>query len=90
MFTAQSQLSNAGNEVLRGFDMGTKWGEAKESKVVEVEFERGTLALTTNIYYASRQSLIEMGVPIGSEKQVSFPEPFVESKYAKPPKGWTA
>jgi hypothetical protein len=72
----------------KGFDMGTKWGEAKESRVVEVEFERGILALTTNIYYASRQSLIEMGVPLGSEKQVSFPEPFADGKYAKPPKGW--
>jgi len=70
------------------FDMGTKWGEAKESKVVEVEFEKGVLALTTNIYYASRQSLIDMGVPLGNEKQVSFPEPFANSKYSKPPKGW--
>ena len=24
-----------------GFDMGTKWGEAKESRVIEVEFEKG-------------------------------------------------
>jgi hypothetical protein len=71
-----------------GFDMGTKWGEAKESKVIEVEFEKGVLALTTNIYYASRQSLIEMGVPLGNEKQVSFPEPFKDGKYAEPPKGW--
>ena len=70
------------------FDMGTKWGEAKESKVVEVEFEKGILALTTNIYYASRQSLIDMGVSLGNEKQVSFPEPFANGKYAKPPKGW--
>jgi len=76
-------------EIERGFDMGTKFGEAKESRVIEVEFEKGILALTTNIYYASRQSLIEMGVPLGSEKQVSFPEPFVDSKYAKPPEGWT-
>ena len=73
----------------RGFDMGTKFGEAKESRVIEVEFEKGILAITTNIYYASRQSLIEMGVPLGSEKQVNFPEPFVDSKYAKPPEGWT-
>ena len=88
-FMASSQqLNNAGTDALRGFDMSTKWGEAKESKVVEVEFERGSLVLTTNIYYASRQSLIEMGVPLGSEKQVSFPEPFVDSKYAKPPKNW--
>lgn len=71
-----------------GFDMGTKFGEAKESRVIEVEFEKGILALTTNIYYASRQSLIEMGVPLGNEKQVSFPEPFKDGKYAEPPKNW--
>ena len=71
------------------FDMGTKWGEAKESRVFEVEFEKGFLALTANIYYASRHSLIEMGIPLGNEKQVSFPEPFpADSKYAKPPKNW--
>lgn len=76
------------DEPLRGFDMGTKWGEAKESKVVNVEFERGILAVSTEIFYASRQSLIEMGVPIGNEKQVSFPTAFADSKYAKPPKNW--
>lgn len=72
----------------RGFDMGTKWGEAKESRVVEVEFERSGIVLNTNVYYASRQSLLEMGVPLGNEKQVSFPEPFADSKYAKPPSNW--
>lgn len=71
-----------------GFDVGTKFGEAKESRVIEVEFEKGILALTDNIYYASRQSLIEMGVQMGNEKQVSFPEPFTDGKYAKPPMGW--
>lgn len=80
--------NNASAQSLRGFDMGTKWGDAKESRVIEVEFEKGILALTTNIYYASRQSLLEMGVPLGNEKQVSFPEPFTDSKYAKPPKNW--
>ena len=72
----------------RGFDMGTQWGEAKESRVTEVEFEKGVLVFATNIYYASRQSLIEMGVPLSNEKQVSFPEPFADGKYAKPPKNW--
>lgn len=86
--TAQAMNCSADLSALRGFDMGTKWGEAKESRVVEVEFERGVLVLNTNIYYASRQSLLEMGVPLGNEKQVSFPEPFVDSKYAKPPKNW--
>lgn len=69
------------------FDMGTKWGDSKTSKVIEVEFEKGILALTSNIYYASRENLIAMGVPMENEKQVSFPEPFVD-KYAKPPKNW--
>jgi len=72
----------------RGFDMGTSFGKSKESRVIEVEFEKGILALTTNIYYASRQSLIEMGVQMGNEKQVSFPEPFTDGKYANPQMGW--
>ena len=72
----------------KGFDMGTKWGEAKESRVIEVEFERGILTLTTNIYYASRQSLIEMGVPLNTSKQVNFPSAFKENKYCVPPSGW--
>lgn len=73
----------------RGFDMGTKWGDAKLSKVIEVEFEKGVLSQFTEIYYASRQSLIEMGVPLGNEKQVNFPTSFADSKYAKPPAGWS-
>ena len=72
----------------QGFDMGTKYGDTKESKVIEVEFEKNTLTLTQNIYDASRESLIEMGVPLGSEKQVSFPEPFQGSKYSIPPVDW--
>ena len=87
MLRSMNCCSNPTPEPL-GFDMGTKWGEAKESRVIEVEFEKGILALTTNIYYASRQCLIEMGVPLGNEKQVSFPEPFKDGKYAQPPKNW--
>jgi hypothetical protein len=71
-----------------GFDIGTNFGDAKESRVIEVEFEKGMLALTSNIFYASRKSLLEMGVPLGNEKQVSFPEPFNGTKYAKPPDDW--
>jgi hypothetical protein len=72
----------------KGFDMATKWGAAKESKVVNVSFERGYKSLEVEIFYASRQSLIEMGVPIGSEKLASFPKSFADDKYAKPPKNW--
>lgn len=84
--TSMNCTTNADN--LRGFDMGTKWGGAKESRVVEVAFEKGLLALHFDIFYASRQSLIEMGVPIGNEKQVSLPSSFADSKYAQPPKNW--
>jgi len=72
----------------RGFDMSTSFGEAKESKVIEVEFERQNIIDSIDIYYATRESLIEMGVPITSEKQVAFPEPFKESRYCEPPKNW--
>ncbi len=72
----------------KGFDMGTSWGEATQSKVVEVTFEKGVLTSTFEIYYASRESLIEMGVPITNDKQVAFPIAFSDSKYATPPKGW--
>ena len=68
--------------------MGTKWGNSKESPVIEVEFNRGNLSYSTNIYYASRKSLLEMGVPMDNKKQVSFPKPFKNRKYAKPPEGW--
>ncbi len=75
---------------MASFDMETQWGEAKSYKVKEATFQRKDLVHSFDIYYASRESLVAMGVDIGTEKRVSFPESFRESKYAKPPKGWTA
>ena len=71
----------------RGFDMGTDWGQIKESKVREVSFKKGSLNFTLDIYYASRESLIEMGVPLVNETKVSFPSSFPK-KYATPPNNW--
>ena len=71
----------------RGFDMGTEWGKAKESKVKEVEFKKGIPLFSHDIYYASRESLLEMGVPLGNESKVSFPSSFTK-KYANPPRDW--
>jgi hypothetical protein len=70
------------------FDMGTGWGKSKDSKVVDTEFVRGLLLATTDIYYASRDSLLEMGVIVQNTTQVSFPKSF--PRYAKPPAGWVA
>ncbi len=69
------------------FDMGSTWGQKIESKVTEIPFERGALVYSVDIYYASRQSLIDMGVPINTGNQVSFPQSFPK-KYATPPKNW--
>jgi hypothetical protein len=71
----------------KGLDMGTGWGQVKESKVTTVDFEKGDLTFSFDIYYASRESLLEMGVPLIKETKVSFPPSFPK-KYATPPKGW--
>jgi hypothetical protein len=73
---------------LRGFDLGTSMGKSKESKVVEVDFERGMLVVSIDIFYASRESLIEMGIPLTNEKQINFPSAFKDSKYCVPPENW--
>ena len=84
--------SNTCNDNVRSlnspFDVGTTWGKAKESKVTEVDFEKGINDFSIDIYYASRQSLLNMGIPLENIKQVNFPESFSTSKYSKPPNGW--
>lgn len=71
---------------LRSFDMGSGWGKSKESKVTSTEFTRGTKTQQFEIYYASREALIDMGVIQPKMNQVAFPKSF--PKYAKPPSGW--
>lgn len=75
---------------MASFDMETQWGSSRTYKVKETTFERREVIHSFDIYYASRESLIAMGVDLGTEKRVSFPESFKENKYAKPPKGWRA
>jgi hypothetical protein len=70
------------------FDMETQWGETKSYKVKETTFNRNEVIHSIDIYYASRESLIAMGIDLGTERRVSFPESFQETKYAQPPKGW--
>lgn len=77
---------NDTSKVLRSFDMGSGWGKAKESKVTSTEFTRGEKTQRFEIYYASREALIDMGVIQPKMNQVAFPKSF--PKYAKPPEGW--
>jgi len=69
------------------FDVGTEWGRKERSKVKNVTFERGCLAKSIDIYYASRESLIAMGVPIENTLTVNLPQSF-PNNYATPPKNW--
>lgn len=71
----------------RGFDMGSDWGTSKESRVVDATFERGNLVSSIDIYYASRESLIEMGVPLRQEGKVNLPKSF-PGGFANPPVNW--
>jgi hypothetical protein len=70
----------------RGFDMGTEFSDREVSdKVVDTEFEIGYLMTTFTFYYASKDSLVEMGVPVTKEAAVTFPDPF-PAKFCRPPR----
>ena len=79
---SQNYLSMCEEQPKQEFDMGTEWGRKEQSKVYTVEFERGCLAQSFDIYYASRESLIAMGVPIHNVLSVNIPQSFPD-KYAK-------
>lgn len=85
--STEGTYNAAAESALRSFDMGSTWGQKVESKVVETEFERGSLTFSLDIYYASRQALLDMGVPINVGNQAFFPQSF-PTKYATPPSGW--
>lgn len=70
------------------FDMGTEWGRKEKSKVNTIPFDKGALACSIDIYYASREALIAMGVPIINVlSAANLPQSFPD-KYAQPPAGW--
>lgn len=71
----------------KGFNIGTEWGKKEKSKVEVIDFDRGCEAFHTDIYYASRDSLIEMGVPLSNNIKIGLPQSFA-NKYATPPAGW--
>jgi hypothetical protein len=69
--------------------MATSWGQAVESKVTTVKFDRGELVSQIEILYASRESLIQMGVKIDSVPEVAFPSAFNSNlNFCSPPPGW--
>jgi len=70
-------------------DMTTGWGQAVESKVTVVTFDRGELVSQMEILYASRESLTQMGIKFDSLPEVAIPSAFNSSlNFCSPPVGW--
>lgn len=69
------------------FDMGTGWGQKKDSKITYIDFERGNLLGTIEIFYASRGSLIDMGIDLIERSKIVYPKSTDE--FCRPPDGWT-
>jgi len=69
------------------FDTGTEFGRKEYSRVHNIPFTKGCLAQSFDIYYASREALIRMGVPLTNELSVNLPQSF-PNEYCKPPVGW--
>jgi hypothetical protein len=68
------------------FDAGTEFSkEAITDKVVDTEFDIGRLLVSIEIFYAYRDGLLNMGVPVTKEVKVSMPSAF-PSRFCKPPK----
>jgi hypothetical protein len=83
---AQGARGVAGTPETPAFDMGTQFSDKEVTdRVREVEFEIGTLSYRYEFFYASKDSLLDIGVPIVREGKVSFPQAF-PTKFCKPPK----
>lgn len=68
------------------FDTGTKFTDKQiEDKVTETTFEKGSLFRFIEIFYASKQALIDMGIKIDKEPEIVFPQSFPKG-FCKPPK----
>lgn len=79
-------LQCSSQEESNNFDIGTRFSKIEvQDKVSDTEFIIGNLLDTTIIFYASKNSLISMGVPIHKEVQiVKMPNAF-PSNFCKPP-----
>jgi hypothetical protein len=68
-------------------EVGTGWGEIKESHVTEVPFQRDENLLTIfQIYYNTREELKRMGIDFGRKTIYVTPQAFPGRKYCEPPK----
>ena len=67
------------------FDVGTEFSKPIEDKVVDTEFQIGKLQFDFEIFYASKEALIKLGVPVAKETGINFPKAF-PGRFCQPPK----
>ena len=80
---------NLSNMEPKGFDMTTEFGNKVQSKISTVEFKKGNLISESSIYYASRESLKEMGIKFEKILEVKLPKAFDKNmKFCTPPTNW--
>jgi hypothetical protein len=68
----------------KDFDLGTSWGQRVLDKVEYVDFERGEIAETIVIFYATKEVLLSRGVPLVVKKAISYPNAF-PGQFCHPP-----
>lgn len=73
--------------VPQGFNHGSAWGAAIKDSVKTVQFEVGEFLAEETFYYASLDSLKEMGIDVTRAKQVALPQAF-KQEYCAKPSGW--
>ena len=82
-------VQNLSNVEPKGFDMTTEFGSKVQSKISTVEFKKGSLISESSIYYASRESLKEMGIKFEKILEVKLPKAFDKNmKFCTPPTNW--
>ena len=85
--TTQNFCSQVVDEPVARQEHGTTWGSVVRDEVTTTSFERDYLILEKEIYYDSRESLINRGVKLKEEKLMVKPRGF-PSDYATPPAHW--
>lgn len=82
-------IQNLSNIEAKGFDMTTEFGNKVQSKISTVEFKKCNLISESSIYYASRESLKEMGIKFEKILEVKLPKAFDKNmKFCTPPANW--
>ncbi len=69
------------------FKLGTDYGESMDDKVVESDFDKGSLLCTFELHYTTKYELEQIGIDIEKKNnKVYIPSAFSDRKFCKLPK----